>query len=422
MLLATRSRQASALECRHGLTPAWCTVCHPLPKLPAVEGEETLVSQDFRTLEEPERSPDPVWEVDPERCWEHTQQLSQAERLLFQECARVDGKVVGCHEVVVATPWDLTAELIAKRLGCGVAPAAQLADCWAILDVTPAMVETFLGWVKARGVAAGLAQFQRWAMPAAAAEAMDPEDALEHRQAQAKLAELDEVGVGMTPELALLLEEGVPSAALIAHRCGIPLAQAGEVREALILQCFAEAVQAAHPATAEAEDGERDEALDLADGVDVAPPPTLDWHLLDEADEETPWLERQPFRYQRLLWQVRRCPELTALKALGKAVYAQKALQGSQAAVFWTEYELRKAALLRELSRPQRLSPVATRWLARIQATVNLAAIGRSLYRLQAAKPPGGPWPEEWTVLWAAYQEAKAHQPAPRQQPLRQRA
>jgi len=81
--------------------------------------------------------------------------------------------------------------------------------------------------------------------------------------------------------------------------------------------------------------------------------------------------------------------------------------------VFWTEYELRKAALIRELVKPQRLSPVATRFLARIRTSTNVPAIGRWLYRTQRANDPGGPRPEEWTVLWAIYQQAKAGHPAP---------
>jgi len=356
----------------------------------------------------------PIFSVDIDRCWEHTGHLSQADRLLYQECALVDGKVVGFHEAVVVTPWYLTAEYLRKRLTSSPQQAATLADSFAILDATPAMVETFLDWLTVRGVEAGMPYFTALAQAAAEAETVDPADALHHAAMWEQIDAPQEVGMGLTPELALLLAEGVPSAALIAHRCGLSLAQAGEVREALLLQCFAEAAQAAQPIAAGADDAESDDALNLAEEVESVAPPTLHWHLLDEEDPETPWLARQPLRYQQRIREVRRCEDLTTLKALGKAVYEERTLHGSQAGVFWTEYELRKDALIRELARPTRLSPVAQCFLARIRTATNVPAIGRWLYRTQTAQVPGGPQPAEWTVLWTAYQAVKGAPPAER--------
>ena len=85
--------------------------------------------------------------------------------------------MVGRHEAVVRTPWYLTSQYLSGKLGCPVVQAAQLADSFAILDADAAMVETFLGWVKVRGVDAALAYFSTLATAAAEAESVDPDDA-----------------------------------------------------------------------------------------------------------------------------------------------------------------------------------------------------------------------------------------------------
>ena len=132
----------------------------------------------------PEHREDEAWERDPlfdrhpDDFGEHP--LSPLDRQLFQDCRKVQGKVVGRHEAMVRTPWYLTSQYLSRTLGCPVAQAAQLADSFAILDADAAMVDTFFGWVKARGLDAALAYFSTLATAAAEAEGVDPDDALHH--------------------------------------------------------------------------------------------------------------------------------------------------------------------------------------------------------------------------------------------------
>jgi hypothetical protein len=132
----------------------------------------------------PEHREDEAWERDPlfdrhpDDFGEHP--LAPLDRQVFEDCRKVQGKVVGRHEAVVRTPWYLTSQYLSRKLGCPVAQAAQMADSFAILDADAAMVDIFLGWVKARGLEAGLAYFSQLATGAAEAESVDPDDALHH--------------------------------------------------------------------------------------------------------------------------------------------------------------------------------------------------------------------------------------------------
>jgi hypothetical protein len=145
---------------------------------------------------------DPIFEVHPDDFGEHP--LAPLDRQLFQDCRKVQGKVVGRHEAVVRTPWYLTSQYLSRKLGCPVAQAAQLADAFAILDADAAMVETFLGWVKTRGVDAALAYFSTLATAAAEAESIDPEDALHHATESYQDWEHDRAVAERDDELAAL--------------------------------------------------------------------------------------------------------------------------------------------------------------------------------------------------------------------------
>jgi hypothetical protein len=113
---------------------------------------------------------DPLFDRHPDDFGAH--ELAPLDRQVFEDCRKVQGKVVGRHEAVVRTPWYLTSQYLSRTLGCSVAQAAQLADSFAILDADAAMVEVFLGWVKARGLEAGLAYFAQLATAAAEAESV----------------------------------------------------------------------------------------------------------------------------------------------------------------------------------------------------------------------------------------------------------
>ena len=76
-------------------------------------------------------------------------------------------------------PHWLCPEYMARKIGCRLQEAADLVDCWVILDLTHEMIETFISWVKARGVEKALAYFEKLAMALAEVENMDPDDVTE---------------------------------------------------------------------------------------------------------------------------------------------------------------------------------------------------------------------------------------------------
>jgi hypothetical protein len=210
---------------------------------------------------------DPIFDRHPDDFGEHP--LSPLDRQLFQDCRRVQGKVVGRHEAVVRTPWYLTSQYLSRTLGCPVAQAARLADSFAILDADAAMVETFLGWVKARGLEAGLAYFSQLATAAAEAESVDPDDALHHATASYQDWEHDRAVAERDDELAAL-----PDLAWT------PMGDEWAAMDAWLGR--------------HSDDPDRDQSV----GVDLSAAITEGWHLLDEPDEEPTWLERQPTRYR----------------------------------------------------------------------------------------------------------------------------
>jgi hypothetical protein len=309
---------------------------------------------------------DPVFDTHPDDFQPMPPDLSTNERILFQEGRKVRGKVVAPHEATVRTPWYQTAQYIARRLGCSHRDAATLADCWAILDADEAMVEQFVRWVKARGIAAALAYFQTLATAAAEAETVDPEDALE----ASRLVDLADVERGLTPEID---PETYPR---------------DDVE-------WSEVEWDAVDAWLEGSDPH-------AAGVDVTAPRVEEWHLLDEPAPVPAWEDRQPAAYRILLERARRAETLEALKAIGQPAYAETRWTATQKQVFWSAWQVRREALLADAQR----HPTVQRALRRIQTTAVLAEVGRRLHQLQQQHPSyfsaAG-----WAIVWAAYHARK---------------
>jgi hypothetical protein len=290
---------------------------------------------------------DPLFDRHPDEFGAHA--LSPLARQLFEDGRKVQGKVVGRHEAVVRTPWYLTSQYLSGTLGCPVAQAAQLADSFAILDADAALVETFLGWVKTRGVDAGLAYFSTLATAAAEAESVDPEDALHHATASYQDWEHDRAGAERDDDLAAL-----PDLAWT------PMDEEWAAMDAWLGR--------------HADDPDSDESV----GVDVSAAITEGWHLLDEPDAEPTWLARQPARYQVLLHQVEAATALDQLKRLGQKGYAATWCTRAQRQVFWSTWSVRKGAVLEQLARHQ-----LRREVARLQAVAGLPRLTL----------PGRAWP-----------------------------
>lgn len=109
----------------------------------------------------------------------HISAMDQLDRIIFEDCDLVDGKVVAPHENTKVWPSWLTPGYVAKKANVGIQDAKTLLDCWLMLDPTKEMVDTFCGWVSLRGAERAIPYFEKIALALAEVENIDPEDALE---------------------------------------------------------------------------------------------------------------------------------------------------------------------------------------------------------------------------------------------------
>jgi len=282
----------------------------------------------------------------------HVREMNQLDRMIFEDCAVADGAVVAPHlNVKSRCPVHLRPEILQRRIGCAFTQAVVLADAWSIIEATPKMVDAFIGWVKTKGVEAGVAYFERLAM------------------------NLAEVEVSWDSEAVVSLPED-----------GGDAAGAGEASDG---------------SPEEAEGPYPEEIPDL-----------YAYHVIgyDELAEamDLTWEERQPRSYKALLRKVRSVGDLEALRDLGKRVYALD-LARDQAGVFWYEYGKSRNRLMSGIRKG--LGGAARHLLKRIRnANGDLAAVGAMLYRIQqgAVKLSDPPAKHEWIVIWEAYHARQA--------------
>lgn len=342
--------------------------------------------------------------------------LSQLQRIDYEDLILVGKRVLGRHQATVDKPWYLMAQFFVRRLGCTLSQAKQLRDLFEelqlgkqdILDLLPQVVED--GIDESIAYYQGLVEALRDCDP-------NPEDALEHRSGNGLAHNLPprEVAHDFSPEWALLLEEGVPSAAMIAHDLGISLAQAGEVREAVISQDF-EAAQAIFESSSEQpEDDEADDdpeaEAEAERDADFRQFVAEGWHIMDDLDFPPdgiwPWLERQPAHFKVLLHKVEMAEKLDELGQLGKKAYARD-WSSDQKRVFWAFWKARRQALLTQtMQRFKRVRKAV--WRLQTAKRAELGQVGRKLFQLQKEQPTFYP-PEGWLLVWASYRQRKAEQ------------
>lgn len=279
----------------------------------------------------------------------HVREMNQLDRMIFEDCAVADGAVVAPHlNVKSRCPVHLRPEILQRRIGCMFHQAVALADAWSIIEATPKMVDAFIGWVKAKGIEAGIAYFEHLAM---------------------KLAEVE---VSWDSEAV----EALPGD--------------GD-----------DAAEDSESGSVEADDPYPEEIPDL-----------YAYHVIgyDELAEamDLTWEERQPRSYKALLRKVRGIADLEALRDLGKKVYALN-LARDQAGVFWYEYGKSRNRFMAGVRKG--LGGSARHLLKRIRnANGDLAALGAMLYRIQqgAVKLSDPPAKHEWFVIWEAYHDQQA--------------
>ena len=279
----------------------------------------------------------------------HVRDMNQLDRMIFEDCAVADGAVVAPHlNVKSHCPVHLRPEILRKRIGCTFHQAVALADAWSIIEATPKMVDAFIGFVKAKGIEAGVAYFEHIAMNLAEVEVSWDLDAGELLQDEAD----DDADDGFEPS-------GDPDE---VYREEIPDLYAYHV---------------------------------------------IGYDELAEAMDLT-WEERQPRSYKGLLRKVRCIADLDALRDLGKRVYALD-LARDQAGVFWYEYRKTERRIMAEIGKS--LSISARRLLHQVRsANGNLAALGARLFKIQRGdvKMANPPRKHEWIVIWEAYHDQQA--------------
>jgi|LSQX01.2.fsa_nt_gb hypothetical protein len=278
----------------------------------------------------------------------HVRDMSQLDRIIFEDCAVADGAVVAPHlNVKSRCPVHLRPEILQKRIGCTFHQAVALADAWSIIEATAKMVNEFIVWIKAKGIEASIAYFEHLAM------------------------ELAEVEVSWEHEVG----ESLPDDGGDDDYGGI-------------------------------NDGDGDDAY-REEISDLYAYHAIGYDELAEAMELT-WEERQSRSYRSLLTKVRGMNDLDVLRDLGKKVYAL-GLSRDQAGVFWYEYRKTERQIMTEIGKSLSVSARQLLHQAR-NANGNLAALGVRLFKIQRGviKMADSPRKHEWIIIWAAYHDRQA--------------
>jgi hypothetical protein len=347
---------------------------------------------------------DPVFDNGPDTFQPAPEGLTPLQQIEFQDLYKKAGRVIGRHDAVVDMPWYLTQQFVTRKLQCSPQEASDLLDALKALEANHDAVLEALAHAKSNGVQVSVAYYQGLA---AAMQALDvsSDDAMEHRPDGLAHVAQDFGSYDSSPEWAMLLDEGVPSAASIAHSLGVSLEIAGDIREDMILQDYE---AAASQAEAAVEDAADDDELDVEpdDDQDYVGFVSEGWHLMDDKDDYGPtWLQRQPYEVQALFTETTDASSLKELKALGQKVYSLTSWSPSQRSAFWSAWHARRNALLAQTeARMPRVRKGAAKILS-VDAK-ELPRLGKRLYDL--LKSNRNFYPDEgWAVLWNRYHERK---------------
>src|SRR3990172_5909905 len=216
----------------------------------------------------------------------HVRDMNQLDRMIFEECTVADGAVVAPHiNIKSSCPFHLRPEIIQRKIGCDFRQAAILADAWSIIEATPKMADTFISWVKSKGIVEAIAYFEDISMKLAEVEVSWDHEVIDPVQDDS-----DDISDSFLENADEAYREEIPD--LYAyHVIGYD---------------------------------ELSEAMDLT------------------------WEERQSRSYKALLNNVRGVNDLASLRDFGKKVYALQ-LSRDQAGVFWYEYGKSQARIMDDL-------------------------------------------------------------------------
>ena len=336
--------------------------------------------------------------------------LSGREIIDHQDLYKLNGRVIGRHDAVVDKAWYLNQDYIVKCLKCTHEQASDLIGALEGIGADESTVQLVVNEVRVDGIHQVTIRYQLLAILMKQLDASE-NDAMEHRNEEGfSHNEIDRVSHNMTPEWELLVDEGISlSAAQIAHDVGCSLADAGDIREALVLQMHEYALDLAQDygsldsdeadELCESDDDEKD-----GDSVGFV---SEGWHLMDDKDDYGPsWLDKQPEDVRMFFFAAEGASNLAELKKIGQDVYASTLLNHKQSKGFWAVWHARRNAIL--LQTQERIAKVRKG----VQRIVNVdpkdfARLGKRLFDLSKAQPNFYS-PEGWAVIWGCHKSQKA--------------
>ncbi len=311
---------------------------------------------------------------------------------------------------MVDKAWYFRLDYFSKQLnksGFTLNDMKALISALETLQADKSVVLDAIDFAKAHGAEATI---EYYGLIASEMQALEPDsmDAMDHRNYEGFAHNREGASNANNPEWQLLLEEGVPSAAMIAHDLHISLEVAGDLREAIILQDFDSAQETFESSCEIDDEGDiLDDGVDDDKDYDSVGFVSEGWHPMDEkVDDEPMWLDLQPVRVQMLFAKVERARNLKDLKALGEKVYALEGLSQQQRKGFWGVWHARRNALL--LQTEQRIAKVR-KGVQRI-LTVDPKDFGRLGKRLHDLSKDQKDFysPEGWAVIWGCHKAQKA--------------
>ena len=280
----------------------------------------------------------------------HYSGMSQLERLTFESCQLSEDKtvVMAPHDNKQKTPKHFFPPYIQSRLKkqeCTFQTACDLIHTWETIEATAPMVETFITWVKKRGIEAGLKYFGSLAVTLAN-EATPPWDAMERP--------MDNLFEDMAPEF------------------GTPRYVEDE------------------------NDPEIYDVLDY-DHSEEFIPNEFSYHKIG-VYEEPDFMEEAPGWIKGFLDTINKTSDYNEILKIGKSAYDKKL--GAYAPTFWDAYNRRKESLT------PKIEPAALETIQIIKNTdtSQIRILGKTLYNEQKQSNLN---PVSWSAIWEAFKEIK---------------
>jgi len=334
----------------------------------------------------------------------HIPRLSQSDRQIFESCAVAGSKILWPHQNNSGIQKHLTVQYIMNKAKCTVQEANYIADSCVALEATAKMVDTFCEWGKKKGAKKLIEYLWKFVIGITEAEAPSDEhepwenepvtagaplwgnalDRIRGHNGICEDVEIDEIKVKVKePGLAKIKGDKIiwPKSKLDFLPTSLP------AEEELTLTS--------------------EDLTVIEEPESETAPSAIAYHVLKDfnAEEEIPWIDRQPKRFIDKLKKIQACKTLAELTELGQTIHGNNNLNRDQAGVFWTEYNSRKHML-----EPKHLGLTARSFLKKIiQSNGHIGALGVFLHNVQSNKIKVTPElsKHEWGVIWKTYKRRK---------------